>query len=156
MMKSHVLRPLYVVIALVAVIILIRPLVVPKDFGVHESGFMYGWYRKGNEQDWKEFKVKYMTREYCKGCHPGKYDKVMGASHAVIQCENCHGPAVDHPADPPKLSLNRDREFCLRCHSWLPYQQTNRRLIPGIDPEGHNPGAECVACHNPHSPRIGS
>jgi predicted CXXCH cytochrome family protein len=155
-MKSHVLRPLFVVAALVALMFLVRPLIVPKDFGVWESGYMYGWHRKSNEQDWKNFKVKYMTREYCKGCHADKYETIMGSPHAIIQCENCHGPAIDHPADPPKLAINKKREFCLRCHAWLPYQQTNRARIPGIDPDGHNPGIECVSCHNPHSPHIGS
>jgi predicted CXXCH cytochrome family protein len=155
-MKSHVLRPLYVILALVGLILLSRVFIVPKDFGVQERGFMYGWHRKGNEQEWKDFKVKYKTVQYCSQCHTEEYSLLGKSPHIIIQCENCHGPAVDHPADPPKLSIDRSRGLCLRCHSWLPYEASGRYKIPGINPEEHNPGIECVACHNPHSPKIGS
>jgi len=39
----HQLRPLIVVLALAGVILIARIFVVPEDFGVHESGYMYGW-----------------------------------------------------------------------------------------------------------------
>ena len=61
----HVLRPLYVILALVGLILVARTMVVPKDFGVHERGYMYGWYRKANEEEWKALKVKYQGKEYC-------------------------------------------------------------------------------------------
>ena len=54
-MKNHVYRPLFVVIGIVVLILVARPFLVPKDFGVGERGYMYGWHRKGNEQDWKKF-----------------------------------------------------------------------------------------------------
>lgn len=155
-MKSHVLRPLYVILALVGLILLSRVFIVPDDFGTYERGFMYGWHRKGNEQEWKDFKVKYKTVQYCQQCHTEEYSQLGFSPHVRIQCENCHGPAVDHPADPPKLSIDRSRGLCLRCHSWLPYRASGRYEIPGINPEEHNPSIECVACHNPHSPKIGS
>jgi hypothetical protein len=53
----HVLRPLYVVLALAGMILIARIFVVPEDFGIHEKGYMYGWYRKANEEEWKAFKV---------------------------------------------------------------------------------------------------
>jgi hypothetical protein len=31
---------------------------------------------------------------------------------------------------------------------------SNRGDIPGIDPETHNPGTNCVECHNPHNPSL--
>ena len=68
-MKNHVLRPLFVVIGIVVLILLARMVIVPKDFGIGERGYMYGWHRKSNEEDWKKIKVKYMGREYCKDCH---------------------------------------------------------------------------------------
>ena len=71
-MKNHVLRPLFAVIGIVILILLARMVLVPKDFGVHERGYMYGWHRRGNEEDWKKIKVKYQGKEYCKDCHPDK------------------------------------------------------------------------------------
>jgi len=154
-MKTHVWRPLYVVIGIILIILIIRAFYVPSDFGVHERGYMYGWYRKGNIEEWKNFKVKYQGEGYCKDCHPDKIESIMKTPHAIIQCENCHGPAIDHPSEPPKLKIDRSREQCLRCHFPLPYPTSGRANIRGVDPERHNPGIECVMCHNPHSPSSG-
>jgi predicted CXXCH cytochrome family protein len=146
----HVLRPLYVVGGLVAVILIARLFVVPADFGIQERGYMYGWYRKSNVEEWKAVKVKYQGREACKDCHAEQFDKVRGAGHRVIECENCHGPAIEHPAEPAKLPLDRSRSLCLRCHAALAYPTSQRGRIPGIDAEAHNPGMECANCHDAH------
>jgi len=135
-----------------AVVLVIRAFYVPKDFGVHERGYMYGWYRAGNIEDWKNVKVKYQGREYCKTCHSDKYESIEKTPHAIIQCENCHGPALGHPENPAKLAIDKSRGLCLRCHSYLPYPTSNRANIRGIDPDRHNAGIECVMCHNPHKP----
>ena len=146
----HVLRPLYVILALIGLILVARTMVVPKDFGVHERGYMYGWYRKANEEEWKAFKVKYQGKEYCQDCHAEEEQQVGASRHKTIECENCHGPAVEHPTDPQKLILDRSRDLCLRCHTYLSYPTSKRSEIKGIDPDQHNPGGECVGCHNPH------
>jgi len=146
----HVLRPLYVVLALVAIILAARPLIVPKDFGIYERGYMFSWYRKGNEEDWKNFKVKYQGRDYCQDCHGEQFQPLRTSPHTIIECENCHGPALDHPSDPQKLLIDRGRDLCLRCHTALPYPTSKRAEIKGIDPDAHNPGLECSGCHDPH------
>ena len=51
-MKNHVLRPLFMSIAVVALILIARAIVVPDDFGVHGQrpdgkNFTYGFYRAG-------------------------------------------------------------------------------------------------------------
>ncbi len=74
--------------------------------------------------------------------------------HGTIACQNCHGPALDHPEEPEALTIDRSRETCLRCHTALPYTTSERKRIPGIINEEHNPGEECVLCHNPHNPRL--
>ena len=154
-MKNHVFRPLFVVLGIVVLILLARIVIVPKDFGVHARGYMYGWHRKGNEEDWKNFKVKYQGKEYCKDCHTDKYDSINKTPHRIIQCENCHGPAIDHPSDPPKLTIDKSRALCLRCHFPLPYPSSGRANIRSIDPDKHNPDMECSTCHNPHNPMEG-
>ncbi len=162
-MKNHVYRPLIVTIAIVILILAVRAVYVPKDFGVYERGYMYSWHRRGDEDFWKNFKIKYKGREYCKDCHPDKYDTIMKSPHRIIQCENCHGPAgtpegVFHydAQKRPKLTIDKRRELCYRCHVKLPYPTSDRAKIKGfLDPETHNPGMECVMCHNPHSPKLG-
>jgi ribosomal protein S27E len=154
-MKNHVFRPLFVVIGLVGIVLIARLFIVPKDFGVHERGYMYGWYRKSNEGEWKAVKAKYQfNNEYCKDCHGDKYDSLMQSPHAIINCENCHGPALEHPLNPTKLHIDKSRQQCLRCHSYLPYPTSGRANIRGIDPEKHNPDIECSMCHNPHKPKL--
>ena len=153
-MSNHVFRPLLVVIGLVVIVLVIRPFYVPKDFGIHERGYMYGWYRNSNIEDWKKVTVKYQGKEYCTTCHPDKTESIDRTPHAIIQCENCHGPALEHPSDPPKLAVDRSREQCLRCHAKLVYPSSGRAQIRGIDPDKHNPDVECVMCHNPHKPSL--
>jgi hypothetical protein len=152
-LKNHVWRPLFIVLAIVGGILFTRTLLVPEDFGIYERGYMYGWHRKSNEADWKKVRVKYKTEKVCIECHKGKYDDISNSGHATISCENCHGPAYDHPKDPIGLSIDRSRSLCIRCHAKLPYPNTARGKIPGINPEKHYPQAECVMCHIPHNPK---
>ncbi len=161
-MKNHVLRPLFVVIGIVILILLARTVLVPKDFGIWQRGYMYGWHRHGNEEDWKNFKVKYMGKEYCKDCHSDKYDSINKTPHKIIQCENCHGPAgtpegvVHYDSDKrPKLPIDKSRAQCLRCHFPLSYPTSGRANIRSINPDKHNPDIECSTCHNPHNPMGG-
>ena len=149
-MKSHVLRPLWVVLGLIALVLIARYFYVPKDFGVHERGYMYGWFRAANIEDWKKVTVKYQGSDYCKTCHPEKNESISRTPHALIECENCHGPGLGHPSDLPKLTIDKSRGLCLRCHTSLPYPTSGRANIRGIDPDKHNPDLECVMCHHPH------
>lgn len=148
------LRPLWVVLAVVGLVFAVRPMIVPSDFGVGERGFMYSYYRKSNEDEWKAYKVKYQTKEYCGECHVDMYESNMASKHKIIECENCHGPALDHPEEPEKLVIDRRRELCLRCHAYLPYPTSNRANIKGIMPSEHNEGMLCADCHDPHEPDL--
>lgn len=152
-MKSHVWRPLYVVFVVVGTVLVVRKILVPADFGIGSRGYMYGWHRPSNEAEWQKVTVKYRTAEYCKECHADKYLEIKQSPHAAINCENCHGPGLKHPEDPPTLSIDRSRELCARCHFRLEYPTSGRGKIRGIDPKTHNPGLECVTCHWPHDPR---
>lgn len=154
-MMSHVFRPLYVVAALVAVVFFLRMFIVPKDFGTNGKSYIYGWHRKSNEEEWKNFRVKYRGSELCKDCHSENHSKLSGSPHFIIQCENCHGPALDHPVEPSRLGIEKSNDMCLRCHALLPYKSSGRRVIRQIDDTLHNPGTPCISCHNPHSPGIG-
>lgn len=163
-MKNHVLRPLYVSIVLVALLFIGRAYVVPSDFGIHGhrpdgKNFTYTFYRAGAVDYWKNISVKYKGRQYCAGCHADKMKEYLSSKHSIIQCENCHGPAMWHPNNPPEhkhpmLAINRSRALCLRCHADLGYPHNPRAKIKAIDPQEHNPGQACVDCHNPHKPDL--
>ena len=68
----------------------------------------------------------------CKDCHADKIEMISKTPHAIIECENCHGPAgtpegiLHYDADKrAKLPIDRSREQCLRCHAKLAYPFTN-------------------------------
>ena len=157
-MKKHVWRPLFVAIGLVVVILLVRMVYVPEDFGAHERGYTFGFHRLSNEQEWKDYPASYQnndkTNAYCSGCHEEKTENLSASLHGMIPCENCHGAAFGHPENPEKLTIDRSRELCLRCHSHLIMPSSGRNDIPGIDPQTHNAGTECSECHNPHNPSL--
>ena len=159
-MKSHVWRPLFVVIGIVAAIFLFRAFYVPDDFGSGEYGFMYSYHNKANEEIWKNQPLKYRDtgkqkmHEYCAECHDDVVDIRTEDLHGIIACENCHGPALDHPNEPELLVIDSGRGLCLRCHTLLPYTTSERHRIPGIDPREHNVDENCVDCHDPHNPRL--
>ena len=153
-MKRHVWRPLYVVIALVVIILLLRSFYVPDDFAAQERGYTFGFHRLSNEQEWKDFPAKYKESSYCADCHEENSESLSLSQHAMIPCENCHGPAFNHPDNPEALAIDRSRDLCLRCHSELFMPSSGRNDIPGIDPAEHNVGMECSDCHNPHNPSL--
>jgi predicted CXXCH cytochrome family protein len=150
--KKHIWRPLWAVFGLIAFILLLRVFLVPDDFGVQERGYMYGMHRLSNEAEWKQVTVKYRGSAGCQECHEENYQEVMASPHADIQCENCHGPRGDHPDNPEALSIDRDRSLCLRCHQLLPYPDSARGNLPGIEGGKHYPAQPCVSCHHPHDP----
>jgi len=155
---SHPFRFLLLVIAVAAFILIVRAIIVPSDFKVHNGDYKYQYYRTGNVEEWKNFEVKYQGREYCQDCHPEEYEKIVNSKHAMNQCENCHGPAYNHPDEVEKLTIDRSRDLCLRCHAELSYRPNSYAELPSgpielimQNPEEHNPGEECVLCHDPHA-----
>jgi predicted CXXCH cytochrome family protein len=153
-----------VIISIVAVVftIVARIIIVP-SFEAVNGDYRYQWHRVSNEQEWKDVKVKYQGGSYCKGCHADQDAAVAASVHEKVQCENCHGAAFNHPENPKKLSIERGRGLCLRCHSSLPYRPApyNELLVKEnrpqpvttlkmINVDEHNPDMECVSCHDPH------
>ncbi len=153
-MRNHVWRPLIVALIAIALLLIARAIMVPDDFGVHGDSFTYNFYRKGSINDWKEMEVKYKGKAYCVECHEEKVEENLSSPHRIIQCENCHGPARNHPDDPEFLEIVSKRDLCLRCHDLLPYPNSLRGEIIGIDPDEHNAGSQCIECHNPHNPDL--
>lgn len=152
-MKWHVLRPLWVAIGLIAIILVVREVLVPDDFGVHGQNFTYGYHRLSNIQEWKDFPVKYQGRDSCVECHKENVRTVRRSPHKQVECENCHGPAIDHPDVVEFLPLDTSRELCLRCHAFLDYPNNSRADMSSIRDRTHKRRRDCVKCHNPHDPR---
>lgn len=151
---KHVWRPLWVVAGLVSAILLLRWFYVPADFGSQERGYTFGFHRLSNEQEWRDQPLHFQGSGYCADCHTEQFKELSTGSHQGFPCENCHSAAFSHPDQPAKLSIDRSRELCLRCHARLFMPSSGRSNIPGIDPERHNGTSPCVACHNSHKPNL--
>ncbi len=154
------IKVLAIVVALLGIVGLVygaRRIIVPSFTSV-DGDHMYQWHRVDNEAEWKNFTVKYRGMEYCKDCHMEQYDKVSESKHRMVQCENCHGPAIEHPADPMKLIVDRTRELCHKCHAKLPYRPAEYSELPEGTiplkmhyPDEHNRDIECGTCHDVHA-----
>ena len=161
-MKSHVYRPLYVVIAIIALILIVRAVAIKdKDFAAHETGYRFGWHDKQNEEFWRDgFKVKYMDRRLCFDCHEDKAKVLLGSAHKNINCQNCHTAegvvGADHPEKVEKMVIDRSRAQCLRCHAEIPDVGSGRakitKQIDGLThPWDDEKETECVTCHDVHA-----
>ena len=156
-MKNHVLRPLWVAIAFIALILLARYFLVPSDFGVQGDSFTFNYHRASNVDEWKNTPgVSYLGSDVCVECHTENGDKLASSPHAIIPCENCHGPGRDHPEteNPETMTIDRSRNLCLRCHADLSYANSSRADLPAIDPNEHNVDSVCVECHDSHNPDL--
>lgn len=138
----------------------VRKIIAP-SFAATNGDYRYQWHRVANEQEWKTYKIKYQGSASCSDCHSEQCEKIGASMHAKIQCENCHGPAIDHPDKPAKLPIDRGRGLCLRCHASLPYRPLVYAELPKKtvqlkmqNPEEHNAGMECVTCHDPHKAEL--
>jgi hypothetical protein len=87
-MKSHVFRPLWIVFGLICVILIARLFYVPKDFGVHERGYMYGWKRRQHKR-LERLQDKNLAWSL-QNCHPEKPEHSDDPARA-IQCETATG-----------------------------------------------------------------
>lgn len=151
---NHVWRPVIVTAVGIVGLLVVRAWYVPSDFGVHGRNFTYGYHRLGAVDDWANFKIKFRGREYCLDCHEDKVKTILASPHKLIQCENCHGPAIGHPDDNTSLKITGSRELCLRCHTRLAYPQSDRGKLLAVAPDTHNSGENCVECHKPHNPDL--
>ena len=142
---QQVRRLAIVVVALVAVLLVARRVLVPKTFGEK------GHYRAAAVADVTGLPIRYAGHDACAMCHPAEVEKKASSYHRPVACEVCHGPASDHVGDPMahQPPAPRDRSFCPRCHLYNPARPTG---FPQIDTATHNPGIPCYACHNPHDP----
>ncbi|MBF0517772.1 MAG: hypothetical protein HQK97_11770, partial [Nitrospirae bacterium] len=158
---SHAWRPVFVVAAVIAAIVIFRVIMVPADFAAKNGDYKYQWHRLSSEQVNKDFTVKHKGRDFCAQCHPALIDKIKDSGHQNIQCENCHAmydPAKkSHPINLKEdfgylmdIGIDRSRDLCKRCHAEISYRPknytTSKATVPfkQIDPTKHNPGVECV------------
>ncbi len=78
-----------------------------------------------------------------------------------VQCEACHGPGSQHPADPSggTIQLDADSQSCQRCHAGTGNPNVITAaggLVPGFQQVNELAASphrsfSCNICHNPHA-----
>lgn len=171
-MPKHVAR-LLLLIAAAAV-----AAVAARYYFTDPSYYRYGPFRGDAPAEIAADVPIYKGPEYCQSCHAERFAQWSAGVHAkAVRCETCHGAAALHPVSagikpPPradggvhagiasderfarleKVSIPGDSaKLCTLCH-----EKTAGRpaLQKQIELGSHAKGAQCIACHNAHSPRI--
>lgn len=122
-----------------------------KVFFTAESFYRYGHYRADSVREIAAQQPVYQTPGYCKTCHSERVALWSANNHKTVTCEVCHGAAQGHPQN-GKLPIPSDTvKLCTLCHEAMPGRP---RTQPQINVSQHTGGQQCIACHNPHAPKI--
>lgn len=170
-MPKHVVRLIALIAAFGVAAVIARNYLVDKSF------YRFGHYRGDAPAEIAADVPIYKGPEYCQPCHAQRVaDWSAGAHGNVVRCETCHGAAALHPAaagikaPPPaderlhakiasdrfgkleKLSIPPDSvKLCTLCHERMVGRPAFQKQI---EVGSHAHAQQCIACHNPHSPRI--
>jgi hypothetical protein len=145
----HLIRPAALLAGVVGIIIVARIVPTPEVLDA------YGFYSGGAEEnieEWKSLPEQYVGSDKCQGCHEPQHDLWRSADHAVVNCEDCHGPGRAHLEDAETPVIDHARGFCGSCHDRLVSRPAR---FPQVDMDVMGGEAECTICHNSHSPRVG-
>lgn len=145
----HLIRPVALLASVVVIIIIARTVPTPEFLDAY--GFFSGTAEE-NFENWADEPWQYIGSAPCSGCHQSQYELWQSADHSVVECENCHGPARNHMQDFDPLSIDPGRGLCVQCHDQL---ISRPELFPQVDTSVMGGDAECITCHNSHSPRVG-
>ena len=144
---GHLIRPALVLLAGLGAFLVLRALVVPKDFG------KYGHYRAAALDMIAARPIAYAGHEQCVMCHDAEGKVHSSGKHARVACEACHGPLAQHADDPaahvPKLPDVAN--LCRRCHE---KDAAKPQGFPQVDTVAHSQGMVCDSCHQPHNPQL--
>jgi len=148
-MPKHIVRLIILLIALAAVAS------IGKWYFTTDSFYKYGHYRADSVPEIAAQQPVFQTPRYCQTCHSERHAQWSAGNHKSVICEVCHGAAQGHPQK-GKLPIPSDTvKLCTLCHEAMPGRP---RTQPQIQVALHNPyassGQQCIACHNPHSPKI--
>jgi len=116
------------------------------------SFYRYGFYRADSVAEIAAQGPAFKTARYCESCHAERLAQWSAANHKTVTCETCHGAAQDHPQKKAKLPIPADAvKLCTLCHEAIAGRP---RAQPQVVVAQHAGAQQCVACHNPHAPKL--
>ena len=93
----------------------------------HASEEVAEWQETNHAHAWATLQESGHPASYCNPCHTvgfegefgnSGYDEAPIAKFENVQCENCHGPASEHPANPSggTIKVTYSADMCATCH----------------------------------------
>jgi hypothetical protein len=145
--SGHLIRPAAVILVGLALFIVVRGAVIPKNFG------QYGHYRPGALDLVKERPMAFAGQQQCVICHDEQATVRSTGKHAHVACEACHGALAKHAEDPGSVipKLPEVATLCVRCHE---KDSAKPAAFPQVASAEHSGGMVCNTCHKPHSPKL--
>jgi hypothetical protein len=141
--QEHLLRLAALAVTALLLFVVLRSLLVPRDFGV------YGHYRAGALEDQRATPLVFAGQDDCLSCHD---DARRGGKHATVHCEACHGALAVHAhAEDPTASkpVRPTAATCLVCHL---ANVGKPKAFPQISTKDHAEAGSCLECHRAHRP----
>jgi len=147
-MPKHIFRLVILMVAFAAAAI------YAKSYFTVDSFYRYGHYRADSVAEIASQEPAFQTPRACAGCHALRHAEWSGNVHKTVICEVCHGAARGHPAK-ARLAIPADTVgLCTQCHEAMAGRPLTS--IKQIVVSRHPAGPDCIACHNPHAPKIGA
>ena len=145
--SGHLVRPAIVLLAGLALFLVVRAAVIPKNFG------QYGHYRPAALDLIRQYPVAFAGQAVCLECHEEEGKVRAAGKHAHVACEACHGPQAAHVADfvNVKPTLPDVAPLCAGCHE---KDAAKPKSFPQVVTAEHSGGVVCNTCHQPHNPHL--
>ena len=126
-----------------------------KAFLTDPSFYKYGHYRADAIPELAAGEAVYKGSAFCLGCHEQRAADWQTGTHAVVQCEVCHGPYQGCPENSKAMIPSDTIRLCSTCHEAMPSRPASHPQIVFAEhpfPDEEKP--QCKTCHNPHTPTV--
>lgn len=125
-----------------------------KSYFTVDSFYRFGHYRGDSVPEMASREPAFQTPKACAACHALRHVEWSGNVHKTVICEVCHGAAQGHPQKAKMTIPSETVRLCTQCHEAMPGRPLTS--IKQITVSTHPAGPDCIACHNPHAPKIGA
>lgn len=145
--KEHLVRMAGIFAVGIVLFLALQAAFIPKSFG------LYGHYRAGAITDEAKKPRVYAGRASCARCHAPQVEAKSANKHAGLGCEACHGPLIEHAANPARMKPAKldAKSLCPVCHEMNAARPKWFKQVKSVE---HSSGEACDTCHQPHAPKM--
>ena len=146
--------PKHIVRLLILMAVFAAAALYAKSYFTPDSFYEYGHYRGDSVPELAGLGAAFQTSRACTSCHALRTAEWSSNVHKTVICEVCHGAAQGHPLKNKATIPSETVRLCTQCHEAMPGRPMTS--IRQIKVSTHPAGPDCIACHNPHAPKVGA